>query len=172
MDNAIPLNDFVEIALVVQDMEKSLDAWCDLFGVARPEVRITKAELRLNEKYRGEPASYGGKFAMIRIPDRGLVIELHEPDANPSTFREFYDKHGNGVHHLGFHVGEARDAVVVELERSGFPVRNIGVGKLGTWTIIDGESALGVNLNVSTSRSWRPGADDSGVSDQTYPTAP
>ena len=30
------------------------------------------------------------------------VLELHQIDNNPSTFREFINKHGQGVHHLGF----------------------------------------------------------------------
>ena len=148
MENRIPLKGFIQIALVVADLDKALDTWCTLFGVPRPDVRVTQAVQNPNEIYRGQVACYGLKFAVIDCRDRGFVIEVHEPDENPSTFREFLDKHGNGVHHVGFEVGEARDAVVEELDSMGFALRNTGMYPGGSWTIVDGEETLGVNLNI------------------------
>ncbi len=148
MQHPIPLNGFIQIALVVDDMDKALDTWCELFQVPRPSVRVTTPQPNPNETYRGQTACYGLKFAVIDCRDRGFVVEIHEPDENPSTFREFLDKHGNGVHHIGFEVGEARDAVIGELETMGFVMRNIGMYPGGSWTIVDGEDTLGVNLNI------------------------
>ena len=148
MEHPIPLKGFIQIALVVSDMEKSLDSWCTLFDVPRPEIRVSKPIPNPNEIYRGEVACYGLKFAVIDCRERGFVIEVHEPDENPSTFREFLDKHGNGVHHVGFEVGEDRDAVVGELDAMGYALRNIGMYPGGSWTIVEGEDTLGVNLNI------------------------
>ncbi len=44
MSNTIPLDGFIQIALVVDDIEKAIDTWCTLFDVPRPSVRITPAE--------------------------------------------------------------------------------------------------------------------------------
>ncbi len=33
MKNNIPLNGFIQIALVVSDMDSTLDSWCKLFNV-------------------------------------------------------------------------------------------------------------------------------------------
>lgn len=132
----------------MEGIEAALDAWCDVFDVPRPEIRVTEAQPNPNETYRGEVASYGLKFAVIDAADRGFVIEIHEPDHNPSTFREYLDKHGAGVHHLGFEVGAARDAVVEEFAEKGYPIRNVGVYADGSLTIVDGEDTLGVNLNI------------------------
>ncbi len=148
MEHQIPMKGFIQIALVVADMEKALDTWCTLFGVPRPDIRVSEAVPNPNETYRGQTACYGLKFAVIDCRERGFVIEVHEPDENPSTFREFLDTHGNGVHHIGFDVGEARDAVVGELDAMGFALRNIGMYPGGSWTIVDGEDSLGVNLNI------------------------
>lgn len=148
MKNPVPLSGFIQIALVVDDMDRALDAWCTLLDVPRPDVRITGPEPNPNETYRGQTACYGLKFAVIECKERGFVIELHEPDENPSTFREFLDTHGNGVHHIGFQVGEARDAVVGELEALGHAVRNLGRYPGGSWTVLDSEATLGVNLNI------------------------
>lgn len=148
MNHPVPLRNLIQIALVVDDLERALDTWCEVFQVPRPEVRVSPAQLNPNELYRGEPANYGLKVAVVDCSDRGFVIELHEPDENPSTFREFLDTHGNGVHHLGFQVGDARDDVIGELEARGFPLRNVGIYPGGSWTIVDGEDSLGVNLNI------------------------
>jgi 4-hydroxyphenylpyruvate dioxygenase-like putative hemolysin len=85
---------------------------------------------------------------MAVIPMGKFVIELQEPDERPSTFREFLDKHGNGVHHLGFEVGERRDAIIAELEADGFDMRTVGFYPGSSWTIVDSEDTLGVNLNI------------------------
>jgi hypothetical protein len=144
----IPLNGFIQVALVVEDIDKAIDTWCALFDAPRPDIRITAAEPNPNEQYRGVTAAYGLKFAVIEVPDRGFAIELHEPDESPSTFREFLDQHGNGVHHLGFDLGEQCEAAIADLERAGYPIRNHGEYPGGSWTIIDAEDSLGVNLNI------------------------
>jgi methylmalonyl-CoA/ethylmalonyl-CoA epimerase len=148
MKNAISLTGFIQIAIVVEDIEAAIDAWCELLGARRPEVRITEAAVNPNETYRGKVAAYGLKLAVIDCPERGFIVELHEPDHNPSTFREFLDKHGNGVHHIGIQVGDARDAVVAEIESIGYVLRTVGIYPGGSWTIVDGEKSLGVNLNI------------------------
>ena len=148
MQNPVPLRGFIQIAVVVDDIDRALDAWCTLFDVHRPDVRVTDSTPNHNETYRGATAAYGLKLAVIDCKERGFVVELHEPDQNPSTFREFLDKHGNGVHHIGFEVGAARDAVIGELEQLGYVMRTIGMYPDGSWTIVDGEETLGVNLNI------------------------
>jgi methylmalonyl-CoA/ethylmalonyl-CoA epimerase len=97
--NPISLTGFIQIAIVVEDIEAAIDAWCELFDVPRPEVRVTEAVANPNEVYRGEVAAYGLKLAVIDCQERGFIVELHQPDDNPSTFREFLDKYGNGAPH-------------------------------------------------------------------------
>ena len=145
MENPVSLNGFIQIALVVKDMELALDSWGEILNTERPKVRINGPD-RPNEIYRGKQAHYSMKFAIIDCKERGFVIELHEPDENPSTFREFLNKHGNGVHHIGFKAGDKCNAVLSELEALGYVMRN--TTKNNGWTIVDGEDTLGVNLNI------------------------
>ena len=80
---------------------------------------------------------------MLYSPGRtGYLVE------NPSTFREFLDKHGNGVHHIGFEVGDRRAAIVGELADMGYDLRTVGIYPGSSWTIVDTEEDLGVNLNI------------------------
>lgn len=147
MSAPVPVGGLIQVALVVEDIEASLDRWCALFDIERPEVR-TLGRPNHDETYRGEPADYRLRLAVIEVPGSQVVIELNEPDDNPSTFREFLTAHGEGVHHLGFAVGDARDAVVGDLETAGFGKRVEAYYPGGSWTVLDTEAALGVNLNI------------------------
>jgi len=146
MKHTIDLHGFIQIAIVVEDIEKAAKAWASLFGVPVPEIHDASTEGDPDVTYRGAVASYGLKAANIRAG--GFVIELLQPDGRDSTFREFLNKHGDGVHHLGFEVGERRDAIVAELQEQGYDMRTVGFYPGSSWTIVDSESDLGVNLNI------------------------
>lgn len=146
MENNIKLEGFIQVALVVKDIQKACETWSKFFNVPMPEIRESPATPNPDVTYRGKVSCYGQKMAVI--PANGFVIELLEPDENDSTFREFLDKHDNGVHHLGFQVGERRDAMVAELEGMGYDMRTIGFYPGNSWTIVDSEDDLGVNLNI------------------------
>lgn len=147
LNHSVALGGLIQVAIVVEDIEAALDYWCALFAIERPEVRPMGLPNH-DETYRGEPAHYGMKLAVIEVPGQQVVIELTEPDHNPSTFREYLDKHGEGVHHLGFAVGDARDAVVGDLVSRGHALRVEAFYPGGSWTVVDTEDALGVNLNI------------------------
>jgi len=146
MNNPIGFDGFIQIALVVKDIQKAAETWAKFFNIPTPEIRYHPPTHNPDLTYRGKPAFYGLKVANIHVGP--FVIELHEPDELDSTFREFLDKHGNGVHHLGFQVGERRDAIVGELESMGYEMRTVGYYPGSSWTIVDCEDDLGVNLNI------------------------
>ena len=146
MENNISFDGVLQIALVVKDIQKTAETWAKFLNIPVPEIQNHAPSHNPELTYRGQPAYYGLKFAVIKAGN--FVIELHEPDEHDSTFREFLDKHGNGVHHLGFQVGEKRDAVIGELEDMGYAMRTIGFYPGSSWTIVDSEDDLGVNLNI------------------------
>jgi hypothetical protein len=148
MKTPIDFNGFIQVAIIVKDIEKAAKAWAELFDVPVPEIRIDEKQPRSNITYRGKESNYGLKLAAIDARDRGFVIELHEAGEGDSTYKEFLDKHGQGVHHLGFQVGEKRDAIIKELEDKGYEMRTIGYYPGSSWTIVDSEEILGVNLNI------------------------
>lgn len=150
MQNPLDLKGFIQIAIIVEDIDKARKEWAELLNVPIPEVvEQPKPEGPIKGlTYRGKEASYGLKLATIEAP-QGFIIELHQmTDQCDSTFCEYVKKHGYGVHHLGFQVGERRDAVVAELEDRGYAMRTVGIYPDGSWTIADTEDVLGVNLNI------------------------
>ncbi len=151
MENKMNLGNFIQICLVVEDMDEAVKYWSNLFQIEEPEIIVNTPSRSKDLTYRGEIAEYGIRMAVIKA--NGFVIELVEPDENPSTFREFLNKHGSGVHHLGFEVGDKRDAIVEELEKKeGFEMRTVGYYPGSSWTVVDSEDKLGVNLNIKPVR--------------------
>ena len=144
-------NGFIQINIIVSDIEAAAEKWAQVLGIEKPEIRPMRLEGGENYTYRGEPVSCEILFAVIEM--NGFVLELHQPVSGPSTFREFLDKHGNGVHHIGFEVGNARDEVIARLGELGFDTnRTLGVYPGSSWTIVDSEDVLGVNLNIKPVR--------------------
>ena len=146
MNNPIDFKGFIQICIVVSDIDNAAKAWAAIFNVPVPNIITDPPRDNPDLTYRGKSAWYGIKMAVINTGP--FVIELIEPDGNPSTFREFLDKHGNGVHHLGFAVGDKRDIIIEELESIGLDMRTVGFYPGSSWTIVDSEGLLGVNLNV------------------------
>jgi len=150
MNNPINFDGFIQICLVVEDVAKAAETWAKVFGVPTPEIMTDPARENPDLTYRGKPAFYGIKMAVIQAGP--FALELIEPDSNDSTFKEFLDKHGNGVHHIGFEVGDRRDDIINELESMGFAMRTVGYYPGSSWTVVDGEEKLGVNLNIKPVR--------------------
>ena len=146
MQTPVEKKGFIQINIVVADIEKAAEKWADLLGIEKPEIHLNHLEGNENYKYRGKPISCDLKVCNIEMEN--FVIELHEPAGGESSFQEFLDKHGNGVHHIGFEVGDRRDAIVGELADMGYDLRTVGIYPGSSWTIVDTEEDLGVNLNI------------------------
>ncbi len=142
---------FIQINIVVPDIEKAVEKWADLLGIEKPAIRLNHLQGGENYAYRGERVSCDLKVCDIDMG--GFLIELHEPCGGPSSFQEFLDKHGCGVHHIGFEVGADRDEIIAEMAADGYDTsRTLGVYPGSSWTIVDSEDQLGVNLNIKPRR--------------------
>lgn len=151
MNTPINKDGFIQINIVVADIETAAKKWADILNIPVPEIHLNHLEGNANYLYHGEPVSCDLKVCNIEM--NGFVIELHEPAGGKSSFQEFLDKHGNGVHHIGFEVGDKRDAVIEEMKAAGFDTdRTVGIYPGSSWTIVDGEDTLGVNLNIKPVR--------------------
>ena len=138
------------MCIVVPDIEKAAAAWADLLGIEKPEIRQIRLQGGDDYKYRGKPVSCDLK--VCNIPMDSFVLELHQPVGGESTFSEYLEKHGCGLHHMSFEVGNRRDAIINEMTEAGFEMRTIGIYPGSSWTVMDTEEALGVNVSIKPVR--------------------
>jgi len=120
----------VQIAIVVRDVEKSAKNYAELFGVDVPEIIISETEDKAKTRYRGRPTKARVKQAFFRFDNTRL--ELLEPVGGPSTWKDFLDSKGEGVHHIAFEVKGMDDRI------SEMQDRGINLIQQGQWTTYTG----------------------------------
>jgi 4-hydroxyphenylpyruvate dioxygenase and related hemolysins len=137
-----------QVAIVVKDIEKTARNYAEIFGLPMPEISLVPPPEETHIQYRGKLTGTRAKICVFQMGP--IVLELTEPDGEPSSWREFLDDKGEGVHHIGF-VVEDRKAELDFLEQKGIGIRHTGVYPGGSYTFTDSEEQLGVILNLKYS---------------------
>jgi catechol 2,3-dioxygenase-like lactoylglutathione lyase family enzyme len=144
-ENPILPNKVVQVGLVVRDIERVAQNYCRIFGVEMPRIIETEGYERAFTTYRGQPSMARARLAFFDMGQ--LSIELIEPIGEPSTWKEFLDANGEGVHHIAFHIQDGA-TVVQRLAQEGIPVVQQGDYTGGRYIYLDGAEKLGVALEL------------------------
>ncbi|MCL4529146.1 MAG: methylmalonyl-CoA epimerase [Chloroflexi bacterium] len=95
------------IAVVVDDMEKSLSFWRDALGIEVHELRDVPVE----------------KSQVAFLPLAGSEVELVKPTSDDSGIAKYLAKRGPGMHHICLEVDDL-DAMLVQLKSKGIHLIN------------------------------------------------
>jgi catechol 2,3-dioxygenase-like lactoylglutathione lyase family enzyme len=141
------LKKVVQVAIVVRDIEASSKLWAELLGMPVPEISTTRPGHEVKEIYRGQPSEGQVKLTFFNLGQ--VVIELLQPISEGTSWKEFLDKKGEGVQHLGFQV-EDPDKTSKALEKAGYPIIHQGRYDTDDGTYIYHETldALGVVIEL------------------------
>ncbi len=145
MPDTLTTRTVTQVAIVVRDVEATAKAWAGLLGVDVPQWQRTAPREETNACYRGEPTDGRAKLAFFHMDN--LSIELIEPVGGPSTWQEFLDAHGDGIHHIAFRV-EDMDRHVAMFEAKGMPLQQRGDFKGGGYRYIDSTGKLGAIVEL------------------------
>ena len=143
--NLLGTNIVTQIGIIVKDIEKVSQTYADFFGVEKPKWNWTDGYEKSHAEFNGKPSDARAKLAFFDMGQ--LQIELIEPDENISTWREFLDKHGEGVHHIAFQVKDM-DEKIEALEKNGMPLVQKGDYEGGRYAYIDTFSKLKVIIEL------------------------
>lgn len=138
-------NVIFQIAIVVKDIEKTARNYAEIFGMEMPKIFLVPPPEETHIMYRGKPTRTRAKLCVFHMGP--VVLELTEPDSEPSSWKEFLETRGEGVHHLGLAVQD-REQTLKFLADRGIGVRHTGVYPGGSYTFVDSEEQLGVILNI------------------------
>ena len=146
------LKKVVQVALVVRDIEASSKLWAELLGMPVPEIKTTRPGHEVKEIYRGKPSEGQVKLTFFNLGQ--VVIELLQPISEGTSWKEFLDKKGEGVQHLGFQVTDL-EKTSVALEKEGYPILHQGRydSDDGTYVYHETLDALGVVIELLHSDS-------------------
>ena len=137
-----------QIGLVVKDIEKASEKWATILGFSEiPQPIITDGFEKANTHFDGKPTDAQAKPAFFRLEN--LTIELIEPIGKKSTWYKHLKKHGEGFHHIAFHV-EGMEKNIVYLENKGGKLVQKGDFTGGSYSYVD-MAEVGIIFELLTS---------------------
>lgn len=128
MAGMIDTNILTQVGFIVRDIETTKKKFAEFFGVPVPphfdggkfEVTGTVVD--------GKPAPDANCWmAFFDVGDH-TQIELIQPNGVKSTWQDFLDEHGEGIHHIAFNV-KGMDEKILTLENAG--IHCVQRGKYG-----------------------------------------
>jgi catechol 2,3-dioxygenase-like lactoylglutathione lyase family enzyme len=137
-----------QVAFVVRDLAAAQRFFGDKMGVPRFYVISDFGKLATETTFRGRAASHN--FSIAIAYSGSTQIELIQHISGETTYKEFLDRRGEGLHHLGFFLREQAqyDGALEELKRSGFSVLQSGCMGDARYTYFDTEAAIGAIMEV------------------------
>lgn len=137
-----------QIGLVVDDIDKYINAFVSILGVQRPEIVYTGDYEKTLTRYKNSPTQARARLAFFELEN--ITIELIEPLGEPSTWSEFLSNKGPGIHHIAFQVKSMDDHINYLLNKNGKIVQQ-GSFEGGSYAYVDMSEELGMILELLTS---------------------
>jgi len=141
-----------QVALVTKNIEASAERWAKLIGVQTPKITTTKPGEEVHMMYQGKPSNARAKLAFIQAGQ--VTIEIIEPVGAGSAWKKFLDEHGEGVHHIAFHV-QSLDNARAQLKAQGYEEIHSGrwepdsvTSGNGDYVYFDSTKALGLMIEL------------------------
>ena len=107
-----------QVAIIVRDIEATKKKFAAFFGVEPPST-IPPGDFSITQTtYMGSPAPKAGCKLAFFNAGPNVALELIEPNGEQSTWQDFLDKHGEGIHHIAFGV-RGMDEKVAACEQLG-----------------------------------------------------
>ncbi len=137
-----PLSNADQIGIVVHDLDAFLQMLNDLLGIDGFEVLEYPPDAEeAGITYYGEPANFKLKLAFRKVGK--FEVEVIQPLWGESTFKDFLEENGPGIHHVRF--TESRfDEIAQTLQDRGIQMMASGRGVHGPtrWAYFDTSDLL------------------------------
>lgn len=131
-----------QIGIVTKDVEKTAKKMEQLFGIGPFKFMVTNYK---NKMYRGKPEDFGVKIALANVGP--IQIELMQPLAGKSIWKESIAKRGYGLHHIALEIDDM-ETKVKEFEEEGFKIIQSGEREVVKWGYLDTEEELDVTFEL------------------------
>ena len=142
-------NGVAQIAFIVKDLHKAIEKYYKYFGIGPWHIYTYGKPLVKKMTIRGKEAEYKMKVGLSYFGD--MRVELIEPLEGDTLYKEFVEKHGYGVQHLGFLVDNMEEAIKTA-EEAGFRMIMDGSGfgpdGDGHYAYLDTEDTIGITIEL------------------------
>ena len=100
-----------QVGFIVKDIEATKEAWAKFLGLEIPPTMGCGEYEVTQTTFMGQPAPDADAKLCFFSVGENLQIELIQPNDAQSTWRNFLNEHGEGVHHLAFKVKGMENAI-------------------------------------------------------------
>lgn len=150
----IMLREIVHVCVVVRNVEKTAKNLAEKFGIGPYEIRV-KHYPTANASLRGQPVDMTLKFGYAKVGP--IILELVETLKGKSIYQEFLEKHGEGLHHIGFPTPLPFDA---ELEKwRSFGIEPLQANRLNDpeegWAYMDTKGLVGFLIEILSFKKYQ-----------------
>lgn len=145
MNNILGTNVVTQIGILVEDIDKTAQAYADFFNIEKPEIFKTDPLEKSEAKYQGQPTEAIAKQAFFDLGS--LQLELIEPDDKPSAWREYLDTNGEGPHHIAFNI-EGMEEKISLMEGKGMKLQQKGEYTGGRYAYLDSFDQLKIIVEL------------------------
>ncbi len=152
MDQSSPLS-FVgrsleQVAFVVKDLGAAQRFFSQSMGIPRFFVIENFGSRATDKTFRGRPADHN--FTIALAYSGNTQIELIQHLSGETCYKEFLERRGEGLQHLGFFLDEREqhEQVLAEFRKNGFSVLQSGRFGGASYTYFDTETAIGAVMEI------------------------
>jgi methylmalonyl-CoA/ethylmalonyl-CoA epimerase len=138
-----------QIGFIVRDIQKTSRDFATFLGVDVPKITETEPYSASNAEFRGQPTEGRAKLAFFRF--KNISLELIEPIGGPSTWQEFLEKKGEGVHHIALKMKGA-DQKFIEGTGLGIKLEQKGDYPGGCYKYLNATESLKIMLELLESK--------------------
>ncbi len=152
MDPSSPLS-FVgrsleQVAFVVRDLGAAQRFFSQSMGIPRFYVIENFGSRATDKTFRGRPADHN--FTIALAYSGNTQIELIQHLSGETCYKEFLERRGEGLQHLGFFLDdrEQHEQVLAEFRKNGLSVLQSGRFGGASYTYFDTEGAIGAVMEI------------------------
>ena len=136
-----------QVALVVYDIDAAIDEYSNRLGIGPWWVKVYAPPEMTNMRLRGVETSYSMKLALAWTGS--MMWELVQPLEGPSIYKEFLERHGEGLHHvLVDHEEDSFEEAIRAFGRRGFPPLMEGQMGQARFAYFESEGALKTTVEI------------------------
>jgi methylmalonyl-CoA/ethylmalonyl-CoA epimerase len=137
-----------QVAFVVKDIGAAQGFFSQSMGIPRFYVIEHFGSRAVDKTFRGLPAEHDFTIALAYSGD--TQIELIQHLSGDTCYKEFLERRGEGMQHLGFFLEdrELHQQVLAEFNQNGFSVLQSGRFGDALYTYFDTERAIGAVMEI------------------------
>ncbi|MCL2243018.1 MAG: VOC family protein [Treponema sp.] len=128
MKGLLKTSEIIQVGIIVKNIEKTKTKWADFFGVPVPPT-VDAGDYEITQtKYKGKGAPKAKCKMAFFSAGANMQLELIQPNGEKSTWQDFLDTKGEGIHHIAFKVKDT-EAILETCREKG--IKCVQQGKYG-----------------------------------------